>query len=153
MPEFNHHVSRRADQAVVADAMLTIAETATSATRVGEVRATFADDHRHAVVILDGTILLTVIDRGDLIAELADDDRVDRLGTLADRVVAPDAPLEATRQRMIATRRRRLAVVDSDGTYRGLLCLKNTGSGFCSNDDVRARTAEAVNEAVGRARV
>ncbi|HEY2297191.1 MAG TPA: CBS domain-containing protein [Jatrophihabitans sp.] len=142
MLELDHHVSRRADQAVVADAMLTIAETATRATRVGEVRATFADDHRHAVVVLDGTVVLTVLDRGDLIAELGDDDRVGRLGTLADRVVAPHAPLEATRQRMIATRRRRLAVVDSDGTYRGLLCLKSAGTGFCSDDDVRARAAE-----------
>jgi CBS domain-containing protein len=143
MLELDQHRPRRAGEAVVADAMLTIAETGTRAMRVGEVRATFVDDHRHAVVILDGPVLVAVIDRADVCEDLADDERVGFLGALADRIVAPDAPLEATRQWMVAARRRRLAVVEPDGTYRGLLCLKRTGAGFCSDDDVRARMAEA----------
>ena len=37
---------------------------------------------------------------------------------------------------------RRLAVVDDDGDLLGLLCLKRTLDGFCSDADVRARALE-----------
>ena len=40
---------------------------------------------------------------------------------------------------MSATSSRRLAVVDDDHRLLGLLCLKRSGSGFCSDDDVISR--------------
>jgi len=40
---------------------------------------------------------------------------------------------------MQRTGRRRLAVVDGEGRLVGLLCLKASGSGFCSNEDVASR--------------
>jgi hypothetical protein len=40
---------------------------------------------------------------------------------------------------MRQTGRRRLAVVDEDGTLLGLLCLKATGLGFCSDDAIAQR--------------
>ncbi|MCL2780057.1 MAG: hypothetical protein FWD74_00930 [Actinomycetia bacterium] len=72
----------------------------------------------------------------------ADDEPAMRYGALGERVVAPDAPVEPIRLRMLATGRRRLAVTDADGRYRGLLCLKRTGRGFCSHENVRSRQAE-----------
>jgi hypothetical protein len=42
---------------------------------------------------------------------------------------------------MLACGRRRLAVVGRDGKFQGLLCLKRSRSGFCSNRDVWARSA------------
>lgn len=38
--------------------------------------------------------------------------------------------------------RRRRAVIDDRGLLLGLLCLKHTGLGFCSDADVRARADE-----------
>jgi len=42
---------------------------------------------------------------------------------------------------MSRTGRRRLAVVDDGGVLVGLLCLKRTGRGFCSDLDVASRAA------------
>jgi hypothetical protein len=43
---------------------------------------------------------------------------------------------------MRAQSTRRLAVVDGTGRLVGLLCLKRTLDGFCSDADVRARAVE-----------
>ena len=40
---------------------------------------------------------------------------------------------------MTATGRRRAAVTSADGQLLGLLCLKASQAGFCSDQDVRAR--------------
>jgi hypothetical protein len=40
---------------------------------------------------------------------------------------------------MTATGRRRAAVTSADGRLLGLLCLKASQAGFCSDHDVRAR--------------
>jgi hypothetical protein len=40
---------------------------------------------------------------------------------------------------MRASGRRRLAVTSDDGTLVGLLCLKASGNGFCSDGDVASR--------------
>jgi hypothetical protein len=55
--------------------------------------------------------------------------------------VDPLDPLEAARSHLVATGQRRLAVVDRAGTLLGLLCLKRTGDGFCSDRDVASRAA------------
>jgi hypothetical protein len=127
----------------VADAMLTFATLSDSTTTVGDVWALFDDDHVHAAVIVADGVLITVIERTDLESHSRDHDPAVHLGTLHGRVIAPDTPLEQARQRMLRSGRRRLAVIDADGTYRGLLCLKRTGAGFCSDQDARARSAEA----------
>ena len=106
---------------------------------MGDISALFENDHVHAAVIVADGVLITVIDRTDLESAFRDHDPAIHLGTLHGRVAAPDTPLEQERQRMLRAGRRRLAVIDADGTYRGLLCLKRTGMGFCSDHDVRAR--------------
>jgi hypothetical protein len=44
---------------------------------------------------------------------------------------------------MTATGRRRAAVTSADGRLLGLLCLKVSQTGFCSDQDVRARALSA----------
>jgi hypothetical protein len=40
---------------------------------------------------------------------------------------------------MTQTAQRRAAVVDDSGRLLGLLCMKKTGTGFCSDQDIRQR--------------
>jgi CBS domain-containing protein len=101
----------------------------------------FTDDHVHAALVVDNGRLITVIQRTDLEESLPDADPCS-LGTLTGRVVAPDAPLAAVHARMRQERRRRLAVIDESGRLLGLLCLKKSGTGFCSDGDVRSRELE-----------
>ncbi len=54
--------------------------------------------------------------------------------------MSPDTELHEARELLVRSGRRRLAVVGSDGRFLGLLCLKRTHQGFCSDLDVRART-------------
>ena len=46
---------------------------------------------------------------------------------------------EAVQELLIERGLRRLAVVDRDGTLLGLMCLKRTRTGFCSDEDVASR--------------
>ncbi|TDT32551.1 CBS domain-containing protein [Naumannella halotolerans] len=128
-------------QRTVAQAMLRSPKLSAPGLSVGDLLDFFADDHVHLALIVDGGRLATVITRSDLhghaLTETADD-----LGTLAGWTVAPDADLEQSRQQMIATGRRRLAVVGADGKLQGLLCLKRSGQGFCSDAGVASRARE-----------
>ncbi|NUP46534.1 MAG: CBS domain-containing protein [Catenulispora sp.] len=115
----------------------TMAATAT----VAHVRDEFQDDHVHCVLIVDGDVLLAVVERPDLTDAGPEEPAVSR-GRLRGRTVAAGEDLEQVRLAMLDQRRRRLAVVDDREALMGLLCLKRTGRGFCSDADVRARAAE-----------
>jgi CBS domain-containing protein len=125
----------------VVDAMLRAPRTCAPATTVAQVRQVFADDHIHAVLVVDDARLLAVVERADLEAaapaSLARD-----AGSLDGRVIGPDVDVEEVRLAMLAHRHRRLAVVDDEGELLGLLCLKRSGTGFCSDADVAARAAD-----------
>lgn len=132
--------------ATVADAMIRAPKVCGRATTVAEVCEQFRDDHVHAVLVVHDGKLLSIVERSDLgsapahlAARLA--------GRLHGRIIGPDADLDATRHRMTASGRRRLAVVDRTGRLLGLLCLKRTGTGFCSDADVQARADERRREA------
>ena len=56
----------------VADVMVRHPKLCHEDSTVGDVRQLFADDHLHAVLIMSGTRLLTVIDRADLGPEATD---------------------------------------------------------------------------------
>jgi CBS domain-containing protein len=125
----------------VVDAMLRSPRTCGPATTVAQARSVLADDHVHAVLVVDDARLLAVVERADLDAaapaSLARD-----AGRLDGRVVGPTFDVEEVRLAMLAARHRRLAVVDSGGELLGLLCLKRSGTGFCSDADVAARAAD-----------
>ncbi|ATY11913.1 CBS domain-containing protein [Amycolatopsis sp. AA4] len=122
----------------VAEAMLRAPKVLDASATVGEVRALFADDHVHAALVVARGTLLSVVERPDLDG-LPDALPASEAGRLTGRVAAPEADLHATWRGMS---RRRLAVVDESGRLLGLLCLKRSGRGFCSDADVAARAQD-----------
>lgn len=131
----------RGEPVPVAAAMLHTPKTCGPATTVGQARAAFADDHVHALLVVDDGRLLAVVERADLPGRPAAAP-VWHVGGLTGRTVGPDADLFAVRNRLRASGRRRLAVVDGQGRLLGLLCLKRSGVGFCSDAGVRARRVQ-----------
>jgi hypothetical protein len=91
---------------------------------------------------------VAVVERDDIAKSQAPDAAAAPLGRLAGRTVTAGASLAAVQRAMNATGRRRAAVTSDDGTLLGLLCLKASWAGFCSDQDVRART-EAGTAVVG----
>ncbi|MBO0769376.1 MAG: CBS domain-containing protein [Solirubrobacterales bacterium] len=109
---------------------------------VAQARAAFAANPKERLLLLvrDAKLVSTVtpedVETADGSAAAA------QVGTLEDRTVAPDEPLAAIHQAMLAEQRRRLAVVDpGTGELRGLLALKRSGAGFCDDAGVAAMRA------------
>ncbi|MEU6700716.1 CBS domain-containing protein [Pseudonocardia sp. NPDC046786] len=127
----------------VADGMLREPKVCPPGTTVAAARRMFRDEHVHALLVVDRGVLRAVVERADLATA---DPRAAAagLGALAGRVVRPGADLGAVHREMRRAGIRRLAVVDDRGRLLGLLCLKRSGRGFCSADDVRARSAAGV---------
>ena len=125
----------------VAAAMIRRPKVCGPVTSMADVREMFEDDHVHAVLVADGHTLLTVVERSDLRGTQRDAPARES-GRLDGRTTGPDADLAETWRWMSAEPRRRLAVVDNRHTLLGLLCLKRSSRGFCSDDDVAARATE-----------
>ena len=107
---------------------------------VGEIWDFFRDDHVHAALIVSPAgHLAAVVERDDIADGQALDAAAAPLGRLAGRTVPAGASLAEVHQAMIATGQRRAAVISADGRLLGLLCLKASQRGFCSEQDVRAR--------------
>jgi CBS domain-containing protein len=123
-----------------AEEMLTTPARHSLSSTVGEIRDFFHDDHVHAALIVSPAgYLEAVVERDDLVDGQALDVAAAPLGRLAGRTVPPGASLAEVHRAMIATGRRRVAVTSADGQLLGLLCLKASQTGFCSEQDVRAR--------------
>jgi CBS domain-containing protein len=115
---------------------------------VDEMRDFFRDDHVHAALIVSPAgYLEAVVEREDIADGHAPDAAAAPLGRLADRTVLPGASVAEVRQAMTAAGRRRAAVTSADGRLLGLLCLKASQTGFCSDADVRARALGDVGAA------
>jgi hypothetical protein len=133
-----------------ADAMLTIPARHSLAATVREIQDFFGDSHVHAALIVSPAgYLAAVVERDDIAGSQASDAAAP-LGRLAGRTVAAGADLAEVQQVMKAAGRRRAAVTSDDGMLLGLLCLKASQAGFCSDQDVRARAEKAGNAVVGR---
>lgn len=125
-----------------ADAMVSGPAVHGPETTVGELRAYFRDEHVHMALLADRGRLVGAVERDDLVRQLADDEPASAIACLDGRTVRPDASLPEALKAMERTGRRRLAVTADDGTLVGLLCLKASGDGFCSDADVGERRAE-----------
>jgi CBS domain-containing protein len=125
----------------VAEAVLARPTVHGPATTVGELRAFFRDDHVHMALIVDAGTLLAAVERGDLEAA-ADELPASGVGTLAGRTIHPDVLQPDALERMRREHRRRLAVTDAGGGLVGLLCMKSSGDGFCSDEGVDSRRLE-----------
>jgi hypothetical protein len=106
---------------------------------VGQVRVAFEDDHVHMVLLTRGSLLCGTIVRGDVPDMAPDVQRALCFAHLTDRTVPATAQSDAVLQWLVARQQRRLAVVDGRGLLLGLLCLKASGTGFCSDATVTSR--------------
>jgi CBS domain-containing protein len=108
---------------------------------VKEARELLADEHVHMVLLTRGRLLVGTLVRDDLPLAMQERDPTPALpwSTLRDRTVLPHERAETVQESLLERGLRRVAVVDVDGTLLGLMCLKRTGAGFCSDHDVRSR--------------
>jgi CBS domain-containing protein len=134
-------VSATAATALATDVMVCSPKVYGPSLTVGELRAAFADDHVHMLLVVDGSRLVGALVRGDAPESAASVEPALPFATLAGRTVDPTTRADVVRAEMVATGVRRLAVVDDDGTLLGLLCLKRHLDGFCSDADVASRAA------------
>lgn len=127
----------------VADEMVACPKTLGRHADVADVRTFFDDDHVHmALVVAPDGRLLTTIERPDIPAAAPASTPATEFGTLDGRTVSASDPLHTVTPRMAVDRRRRLAVTDDAGRLLGLLCLKRSGNGYCSDEGIRARADE-----------
>ena len=126
-----------------AEAMLTAPARHSLSATVAEIADFFRDDHAHAALIVSPAgYLAAVVERDDIAESPAHDAAAAPLGRLAGRTVLPGASLAEVHRAMVVTGRRRAAVISADGRLLGLLCLKASRTGFCSDRDVRARALD-----------
>lgn len=126
----------------VAEAMIRDPKLCSPAVTVAEIHDLFQDSHVHAALITEGSRLICVIERSDVVRAARSDRGARPYGQLAGRTVTASTSLQSAFDRLRASGRRRIAVVDERGTLLGLLCLKASSSGFCSARDVQARVLE-----------
>ena len=132
-----------------AEAMITTPVRHPLSATVGEIRDFFRDDHVHAsLIVRPAGYLEAVVERDDIAGCLGLDAAAAPLGRLEGRTVPAGTSLAEVRRAMIATGRRRAAVTSDDGRLLGLLCLKASRAGFCSDQDVRARALGEADPAV-----
>ncbi|HEY3922191.1 MAG TPA: hypothetical protein VGL76_08765 [Gaiellaceae bacterium] len=122
----------------VGEVMVTCPTVHGASATVGQLR-TFFSDHVHAALLVNGDELVGVVERTDLTADLGDETPARLVAMLEGRTVDPGASKDSILESMNNTATRRLAVVSAEGVLLGLLCLKASGLGFCSDADVRSR--------------
>jgi CBS-domain-containing membrane protein len=111
------------------------------ATTAAQLRTFFTDEHVHAALVADADKLIGVVERADL-TDLDDDTQAGTIARLDGRTILPTESVPRVLQAMKRSGRRRLAVVGDDGALLGLLCLKASGRGFCSDADVLNRASD-----------
>jgi CBS domain-containing protein len=94
----------------------------------------------HIALLVEDGLLVGAVERADLAAAAGDGAPARDCGAVDGRTVGPDDRLSAALARMRRTGRRRLAVTSDGAHLVGLLCLKASGRGFCSDEDVAARS-------------
>lgn len=110
---------------------------------VAQARGAFqASAKTHMILLVRDGVLLGTLTRDDLAADAPAGDPALDLGSLDGRTVPEGAALARTREAMRRRGVRRLAVVDESGRLRGLLCLKRSLQGFCSDEGVAAMRRE-----------
>ncbi|QWZ09950.1 hypothetical protein KRR39_09595 [Nocardioides panacis] len=124
---------------IAAEVMLRRPKTLSARASVAEVRAALADDHVHMVLLTDGASLVGTLVGADLPPQAPAAAPALSWSRLLERTVPPDAAAETVQALLVERGLRRMAVVDHEGTLLGLMCLKRSRTGFCSDDDVASR--------------
>ena len=126
------------------DVMISNPKTLPADATVDDARGALADDRVHMVLLVDGETLCGTLMRPDLVLAPVGENPALAFAVLRGRTVRPETPLDRIQQLLHRHGMRRLAVIDADRTLRGLVCLKRSRSGFCSDTDVASRAAAAV---------
>lgn len=108
---------------------------------VGAAHEALQDLHVHLLLLVEAGRLVGTLDRADLERATGEEQPAREVAVLEGRTTLPEVDVAPLGAGMTASGRRRLAVVDADGTLLGLLCLKRSGAGFCSDAGVAARSA------------
>ncbi|GAA3206965.1 hypothetical protein [Actinocorallia longicatena] len=122
----------------IREAMIRAARLHPLDTTVAEASAALANPHVHLLLLVEDRILHGTLTTGDLTGAPGPLPAL-RYARLAGRTIAADADLALVHAEMISSGRRRLAVVDSQGALLGLLCLKASRTGFCTDQGIAAR--------------
>jgi predicted transcriptional regulator len=125
----------------VADAALRNAKICEPDVSVAQVRRLLLDDHVHMAVLVDRGRLVTTVERDDLPQHVPGETSARAFGRLTGRTIGPAVSLQDALDQMHRRSRRRLAVIGQNGAFLGLLCLKRSGDGYCTDADVGARAA------------
>jgi CBS-domain-containing membrane protein len=132
----------------VSDAMLRYPKVLDAQATVDEARAALTDDHVHMVLLTEGSTLVGTLVRTDLPHPIQRSDQGSGpalpWSTLRDRTVPSATSADTVNKLLIERGLRRLAVIDHDGTLLGLMCLKRSRTGFCSDEDVASRAQSRV---------
>lgn len=132
---------RSTDEPTVAGSMLPRPKVLPADATVAQVRRFFDDHHVHMALLVDDhspARLVTTLVRDDLPTDDPTGPAAS-YGRLEGRTVPLSSALAQVHADLVATGRRRVAVVDGEGVLVGLLCLKHHRGGFCSPRDVAAR--------------
>ena len=127
----------------VRDVMLRNPKVMNALVSIEEARAVLTNYHVHMVLLTEGSTLVGTLVRTDL--PQANDGSGQgscpamAWSTLRDRTTAPGACADGVQGLLIERGLRRLAVVNDDHTLLGLMCLKRSRTGFCSDEDVASR--------------
>jgi predicted transcriptional regulator len=135
--------------ALVRDVMLRHPKTLSAQSSVDEAHAALCDDHVHMVLLTEGDTLVGTVVRTDLPRTTQESGPVLPWSKLHSRTVKPQATAKSVQELLIERGLRRLAVIDDDGVLLGLMCLKRSKTGFCSDDDVECR-ANSLDHAAAR---
>lgn len=128
---------------VVRDVMLRHPKTLAAHASIEEARAALANDHVHMVLLTNGTALVGTLVRADLPGAESGAGPALPWSKLASRTVPPDAGAGTVQRLLVERGLRRLAVVDAEGALHGLVCLKRSRAGFCSDADVASRPQDS----------
>lgn len=120
----------------VGEVALTRARTLPPTATVGDVRRMLANEHVQLVPLVAGRELRGVVNHSDLVGAVPDGIPAIRVASLEGRTIAASTPVPQGYRTMIARDTRRLAVVDADGSFVGLLCLQPSLQAFCRDRDV-----------------
>lgn len=129
------------NQPTVAEIMIHNPKTLNARASIAAVRAALDDDHVHMVLLTDGTALVGTLVASDLPPASADDPAL-AWSRLNGRTVPPDCPVSDVLDLLNERENRRIAVVNTDRTLLGLVCLKARRTGFCSDADVTSRSQD-----------
>ncbi|MCS4253046.1 putative transcriptional regulator [Rhodococcus erythropolis] len=126
----------------VRDIMINCPKWVDSTITIGHAEKLFTDEHVHMLLLVEdrqlvGTLVRTDLHHDPLPRELP----AKPFSAMKGRWVHPDHDATDLLTWMSSQRIRRLAVVDETLNLKGLVCLKRTGTGFCSDANVEARAS------------